>query len=311
VRSKPRHLQPGDTLALVSPSSPPPNDSDYERARRWVLSQGFKVKEFPHTRDRWGYYAGADRDRAADLTAAFADPEVNGILATRGGTGGWRMAPHLDLDVIRANPKFFCGYSDVTAAHLAIAQAANLVTFYGPVAMSFVGRRPSAYTLRHFLRAALTPEPLGEVEKDPDDPFTWAIAGGVAEGPLLGGCLSLLVAAVGTPWQQDWRGAILFFEDVHEDPYRIDNYLTQLRLAGCFDGIAGVVVGEHADCRPKLPGSFTLEEVYRQHFAEQGVPVMVGLPCGHGAHIATLPLGVHARLDADGGTLELLEAGAR
>jgi muramoyltetrapeptide carboxypeptidase len=309
VLTKPKHLRPGDTIAIVSPSSPPPNDSDFERIRRWVVAQGFQVKEFPHTRDRWGYYAGADADRAADLTAAFADPEVNGILVTRGGTGGWRMAPHIDFEVVRANPKFFCGHSDITAPHLAIAMEAQLLTFYGPVAMSFARGKSSTYTTRHFLRAATTPEPLGMIEKDPDDPFTWAIAGGVAEGPLLGGCLSLLVAAVGTRWAPDWRGAIVFFEDVHEDPYRIDNYLTQLRLAGHFEGIAGVVVGEHADCRPKLPASFTLEEVYRQHFHNQGVPVMVGLPCGHGTHITTLPLGVRARLDADALTLELLEAG--
>ena len=307
---KPRHLRPGDVIAIVSPSSPPPNDSDFERIHHWVIAQGFGVKEFPHTRDRWGYYAGADADRAADITAAFADPEVAGILVTRGGTGGWRMVPHVDYAVVRANPKFFCGYSDITALHLALRRDAELLTFYGPAAMSFA-KRPSAYTQRHFLRAATTPEPLGEVEKDPDDPFTWTICGGVAEGPLLGGCLSLLVAGVGTRWAPDWRGAIVFFEDVHEDPYRIDNYLTQLRLAGCFDDARGVVVGEHADCRPKLPGSFTVEEVYRQHLEPLGIPVMVGLPCGHGAHIATLPLGVRARLDADNLMLELLEAGTR
>lgn len=309
--TKPRHLEPGDTIAIVSPSSPPPDDSDFERIRRWVVARGFTPREFPHTRDRWGNFAGADADRAADISAAFADPDVAGILVTRGGTGGWRMVPHVDFDAVRANPKFFCGFSDITALHLSIATEAGLVTFYGPVAMSFATRKASAYSERHFLRAATIPEPLGAVEKDPDDPFTWAMAGGVAEGPLLGGCLSLLAAAVGTPWAPDWRGAILFFEDVHEDPYRVDNYLTQLRLAGCFDGIVGVVIGEHADCRAKLPNSFTLEEVYRQHFANQGVPVMVGLPCGHGTHIATLPLGVQARLDADNLTLELLEAGTR
>ncbi|RIK45995.1 MAG: LD-carboxypeptidase [Chloroflexi bacterium] len=308
------HLTPGDTIGIVSPSSPSTFDSDIERLRLWADAQGFRLKVFPHARDRWGYLAGSDHDRAADLTAAFADPEVQAVLTMRGGTGGWRMVPHVDYDVLRANPKFFCGYSDTTALHLAIAKEAGFVTFYGPAGSSFIGRSRSTYTLRHFLRALTEPEPLGLVERDPDDPFTWAIRPGVAEGPLLGGCTTLLLASLGTPWEVDFRGAIVFFEDIGEEPYRMDNYLTQFGLAGKWDGIAGVIVGEHVDCgprqfRPSYPTSgFSIEEVFVQHFEPLGVPVMVGLPCGHGRHLATLPLGARARLDAGAGTLEILEA---
>ncbi len=311
---KVRTLKPGGTLGVVSPSSPSTFDSDIERLRRWAAEQGFRLKVFPHARDRWGYLAGSDEARAADLTAAFADPEVDAVLTMRGGTGGWRMVPHVDFDVIRQNPKLFSGYSDITALHLSIAREAGFVTFYGPSGSSFIGRNRSAYTLKHFLRAACIADPLGVVEADPDDGFTWAIHGGVAEGRLLGGCTTLLLASLGTPWEVDFRGAIVFFEDIGEEPYRTDNYLTQFGLAGKWDGIAGVVVGEHVDCgprqfRPSYPtGGFSIEEVFVQHFGKLGVPVMVGLPCGHGRHLATLPLGVRARLDADALTLDILEA---
>jgi muramoyltetrapeptide carboxypeptidase len=311
---RPKHLCPGDTIGVVAPSSPTPRDSDVERMRRWAVEHGFRIKLFPHLTDRIGYLAGRDLDRAADLTAAFADDEVDGVLALRGGTGGWRTVPHVDYDVIRANPKLFCGFSDITALHLAIAQHTGLVTFYGPNAGSLSMARASQFTRDHFLRAWTTPEPLGVVARDPDDPFTWAVRGGVAEGPLRGGCLSLLVQSLGTPWEIDWRGAIVFVEDIGEQPYRIDGYLTQLKLAGKLDGLAGFIVGEHVDCgpreyRPSYPyGTFSTEEVYRQHLEPLGIPVMVGLPCGHGRHLATLPLGARARLDPDAGTMELLEA---
>jgi len=282
--------------------------------RQWAESCGFKVKAFPHVRDRHGYLAGTDAHRAADVIAAFADPEVDAVLTVRGGTGGWRMVPFLDFDVIRANPKVYIGYSDITATHLAIAEEADLVTFYGPSGSSFIGRNRSEYTLRNFLRAMLQPEPLGVIERDPDDPFTWAIHGGVTEGTLRGGCLTLLAQSLGTPWEVEWSDSIVFFEDVGEEPYRIDGYLTQLRLAGKFGGVRGVIVGEHVDYgprefRPSYPyGTFSTEEVYRQHLEPLGIPVMVGLPCGHGKHLATLPLGVRARLDADNLSLEILES---
>ena len=310
---KPTRIEAGDTIGVVSPSSPSTYGSDLNRLEKWAATQGFKLKIFPHAREKYAYLAGSDEDRAADLVAAFADPEVDAVLTMRGGTGGWRMVPHVDYDVIRANPKFFSGYSDITALHLAIESCVGLVTFYGPSGSSFIGKGTSEYSQRHWLRAATECGALGDVEKDPDDPFTWAISEGVAEGTLRGGCLTLLTQALGTPYQPDWSGCIVFFEDVGEQPYRLDAYLTHLKLAGMFDNVAGVVVGEHVQCgsAPYKPsysyGSFTSEEVFQQHLGSLGVPVMVGLPCGHGRHLATLPLGVHARLDATNQTLTILE----
>ena len=310
---KPKPLSAGDTIGIVSPSSPSTYGSDLKRLQAWAAEQDFHLKLFPHINDKHAYLAGSDRDRAADLTAAFADPEVDAVLTMRGGTGGWRMVPYVDYSVIRDNPKFFSGYSDTTAIHLAIETQADVVTFYGAAGSSLIGKGHSRYTERHFLRAMTSTGPLGEVEKDPDDPFTWTIADGVVEGPLRGGCLTLLAQAIGTPYQPDWSGCIVFFEDVGEQPYRLDAYLTHLKLAGMFDGVAGVVVGEHVQCgsapyKPSYPyGSFTSEEVFQHHLGELGVPVMVGLPCGHGRHLATLPLGVSARLDTDSLSLTILE----
>ena len=310
---KPGTVAPGGTIGIVSPSSPSSYASDLERLRQWGDDQGFRLKFFPHHNDRNGYLAGTDRDRAADLTAAFADPDVDAVLTMRGGTGGWRMVPYVDYSVIRDNPKFFSGYSDTTAIHLAIETQADVVTFYGASGSSLIGKGHSRYTEQHFLRALTSGDALGEVEKDPDDPFTWAIREGVAEGVLRGGCLTLLAQSAGTPYQPDWTGCIIFFEDIGEQPYRLDAYLTHLKLAGMFDGVAGVVVGEHVQCgsapyKPAYPyGSFTSEDVFRQHLEPLGVPVMVGLPCGHGRHLATLPLGVNARLDTGDMSLTILE----
>ena len=310
---RPAALGPNATIGIVSPSSPTVRESDFLRLEQWCARHEFRMKLFDAAEERWAYLAGSDEARAADVTAAFADPEVDMVLTMRGGTGGWRMASLIDCNVVRANPKLFSGYSDTTAMHLVLGKDADLVTLYGAAGSSLIGRNPSAYTEQHFLRAIRSTEPLGEVERDPDDGFTWAIRGGVAEGTLRGGCLTLLVNSLGTPWQVDWRDSIVFFEDVGEEPYRLDNYLTQLRLAGAWTGVAGVVVGEHVDCGPKAfrpgypYGTFSAEDIFRQHLEPLGVPVMVGLPCGHGRHLASLPLGVAARLDADACTLTLLE----
>lgn len=310
---KPKRLQAGGTIGLISPSSQTPHQSSYQRFEQWCEERGFKLKIMPHARESWAYLAGQDETRAADVNAAFADPEIDLVLAMRGGYGGWRTVAHVDFDVIRNNPKPLVGFSDITALHLAIAKEADLVTFYGAVAVSLLKDGKDGYIERAFMAAVTGADPVGVIEPDPDDPFHWTINSGTAEGPLRGGCLSLMNASIGTPWEQKWDGCIVFFEDVGEPPHRLDGYLQHLRLAGKFDNVVGVVVGEHAHCGPgsyrqAYPyGTFDIEEVFRQQLGDLDVPVMVGLPLGHGKRIATLPLGVGARLDADAGRLEIVE----
>ena len=222
------------------------------------------------------------------------------------------MLDRLDYAALAGHPKVFVGYSDITSLHLALGARANLVTFYGPMVITLARPDVSAYTRAGLARAVSGTGPLGAIGPSPDDPWVETVTPGVAEGELAGGCLQLLANAVGTREDFDWRGKIVFFEDVHEEPYSIDRNLTQLLRAGKLDGVAGIVVAEHVDCgprehRPAFPSTLSLEDVVDERLRPLGVPTIHGLPLGHGRHLATLPLGVRVRLDAAAGCLEVLE----
>ena len=312
MRIRPPRLRAGATLGVVAPASPLYNRSDIARATAVLESLGFHVKLGGHVRDRHGYLAGRDAARAEDFMRVWLDPEVDGVLCLRGGYGTSRMLDGLDWAALAAHPKAFIGYSDITALHLALGRRANLVTFYGPMVISLARAGVSAYTRDGLVRAVCGEGPLGVVPRDPDDPWVETITPGVAEGELAGGCLQLLANAVGTPEDFDWRGKVVFLEDVHEEPYAIDRNLTQLLRAGKLDGVAGLVVAEHVDCgprehRPAFPSTLSLEDVIDERLRPLSVPTISGLPLGHGRHLATLPLGVRARLDATAGCLEVLD----
>jgi muramoyltetrapeptide carboxypeptidase len=311
-RRRPPRLGPGATLGIVAPASPLYNRGDLARAAAVLERLGFRVKPGRHVHDRHGYLAGADQARAEDFMQTWLDPEVDGVLCLRGGYGCMRMVDRLDYAALGARPKAFVGYSDVTTLHLALGHRANLVTFYGPMVVTLARPGVSAYTCDGLLRALTGQGPLGAIPPDPDDPWVETVTGGVAEGELAGGCLTLLAHALGTPDDVDWRGKIVFIEDVDEEPYAIDRCLTQLLRAGRLDGVAGIVVAEPADCRPReyrpaFPSTLSLEDVIDERIRPLGVPAIYGLPLGHGRHLATVPLGVRARLDADAGRLEVLD----
>jgi muramoyltetrapeptide carboxypeptidase len=300
---------------VVAPASPLYNRGDIARATAALVRLGFRVKLGDHISDQRGYLAGDDETRAADFMRVWCDPEVDGVICLRGGYGSPRIVDLLDYERIAAHPKVFVGYSDITALHLAIGQRANLVTFYGPMMLTFA--RPASelgYIQDGFLRAVSRIEPLGVIAPDPDDPWVETINGGSVEAELDGGCLTLLANSIGTADDFDWRGKIVFLEDVDEEPYTIDARLVQLRRAGKFDGIAGLVIAEHAgvhprDFHPAFPSTLSFEDVIDDLLRPLGVPTIYNLPLGHGSHLATLPLGVRARLDADAGQLEILESG--
>ena len=311
---KPSILRRGAVLGVVAPASPLYNRGDIARAAGRLEQLGLTLKLGEHTRDRHGYLAGTDQDRADDFMRVWCDPEVEGVICLRGGYGSARIVDHLDYAELAARPKPFIGYSDITTLHLALGRRAGLVTFYGPMILTFANPGLSSYTRDAFARALTSPEPLGAIDPSPDDPWVETVVGGVAEGELAGGCLSLLANALGTPDQPDWRGKVVFLEDVNEEPYEIDANLTQLLRAGALEGVAGMVVAEHADCAPRaykpaFPSTLSLEDVIDELLRPLGVPTIYNLPLGHGKHLATLPLGVRVRLDADAGRLEVLEAG--
>ena len=288
--------------------------SEVERGVEWWESRGYRVKlsEAVFAQDDW--VAGAPEQRARDLEALFADPEVDVVQCFRGGYGSAQLIPFLDFDVVAANPKPFVGYSDITALHESIRQRTGLATFYGPALLT-VGH-PEVTELTHAQLLARLRAATGEVPRAPDDPYVRAIAGGRVTAPLVGGCLWLLQHTMGTPWEFRADGAILFFEDVNAPAWHVDGMLVQLQAAGKLDGVVGVVVGEFAksefpEVRTGFPRVKSIEEVLENWLARLGVPVLYGLPLGHGKHLATLPLGVTCTLDADARTLTVDEPAVR
>lgn len=312
ARQKPPRLQAGMTLGIVAPSSQIFERSDTQRGVEALAKMGFNLVFAPHARDRYGYLAGSDRDRADDLLAMFSRDDVDAVLCLRGGYGALRTANALDRDLlaklVHQRPKPFIGFSDITVLHAIVANICNWVTFYGPMVTTF--SRATGYTGAAFRRALMETEPF-DILPDPDDPYVATVVEGVAEGELVGGCLSLIVTLIGTPWEIDLRGKVFFFEDVHEEPFRVDRMLSQLIAAGKLRECAGIVIGEHAECAPKGPTSLSLEEVFDDLIRPLGIPTLYHLPIGHGTHLATLPIGVPARLDATNKTLRILEPGVK
>ncbi len=275
---------------------------------------GLRVRLGRHVTARAGYLAGNDAERASDLMDMFRDPEVRAVFCVRGGYGSSRLLRLIDFDIIRSNPKIFVGFSDITSLLLAFHRLAGLVTFHGPMLASDLAAGVTDFSEEWLHRALFAPFPLGKVRNPPGDPPPVTIRGGRVSGSLVGGNLSLVAASLGTACQPEWRGRILFLEEVGESPYRIDRMLTHLRNAGVFDAVAGILVGECVGCS-SAPGetvsgreTVTVEKVLRDVLGGLGVPVLYGLPIGHGRHRATLPLGVRAVLDATAGFLDIVEA---
>ena len=307
-------LPPGGTIGVAAPASPYDSRSEVLRGVEWWESQGYKVKLAPHVYERDDYVAGDAKDRAADLNALFADPEVDVVQALQGGYGSAQTIPYLDFDAITANPKPLVGFSDITALHVAVRQRAGFPTVYGNGLVGVGDPEVTEFTRKRLLEV-LTSDATGPVPPSPDDPYTRAISGGSVTAPLVGGCLWLLMQTLGTPWEIELDGAIFFFEDYKAPPYYIDGQLGQLRDAGKLEKVVGVVVGEMEGCdwgdlRPASDWarSRSLEDVLEEHLEPLGVPVLYRLPLGHGKHLASIPLGVRYTLDADRRTLTLEES---
>ena len=284
--------------------------ADVQRGIAWLESKGYRVKLMPGALEQDGWHAGSPEVRAGDLQTAFADPEVDAILSMRGGYGSAQVIPLLDFDVIGKTPKAFVGLSDITALHAAFLARAGLATFYGPSLTMFGDPSPPSFTTERFLRV-LAGETTGPVPEDRERLTVMSIAGGKASGRLVGGCLVDFIYTIGTPWEPNLDSAIFFFEDVSNAPIRIDRALLYLEQIGKLAGVRGIVVGELAGCEwyehTSAPRSKTLENVLEDRLGGLGIPVLYGLPLGHGASLATLPLGVQATLDADALTLTIDE----
>jgi muramoyltetrapeptide carboxypeptidase len=310
---KAKRLKIGDTIGLVCPAAPAFNKEGVQVVVESMEALGFKVKLGKNIWKRYGYLAGTDEERAADLNDMFADADVNGIVCVHGGWGCARLLPLLNYDVIKKNPKVIVGYSDVTALLLGIHAKTRLVTFHGPVGSSTWNEFSVNYFKSVLMNAEKVkyenPKSKGDNLTQVDDRIT-IINKGSSRGKLVGGNLTVLCHILGSDYVPDFKNAILFCEDVEEAPYRIDRMLNHLKLCGAFNKMNGFVFGKCTKCEPGSGsyGSLTLEDLWEDHLKPTKKPAFAGAMIGHIANKFTMPVGLEAEINADLGIIQFLEA---
>lgn len=305
---KPKALQPGDTIAIVAPASN--LKADYlARGIAEIERLGFRVRHEDGILSKDRYTAGSDKRRAEELMNAFTDETVRAVWAARGGYGAMRLFDLLDPERLRPHPKIFIGYSDLTALHLLLFNRFGWVTFHGPMAAKDLTGGEPAFDRGSLLRSLTGSDAIGTIGHNPLEVLHSGNSVKV-NGRLIGGCLSLISATMGTEAEIDTRDAILFLEDTGTKPFALDRMLQQLRLSGKFDEIRGIVFGEMTDCMQHPDQGYTLQQVLADCTAGLGVPVLFGLPSGHSpVGNLTLPLGVQATLLPREGRLVIEETG--
>jgi len=297
---KPPALRPGDTVGIVAPASNV-NQADLEAGCEALRLAGYRPFYFDSILDRDLYFAGSLQRRARELEEMFTRDDVRAILCARGGYGANYLLPELDLEKIKRNSKIFVGYSDITCLLTHFLDAAGLVTFHGPM-VSKDWNHADGIDLASW-QSALSKTAAWDV---PMSGSACALVEGEAEGTLYGGCLSILVASLGTPYEIKTEGTILFLEDVAAKPYQIDRMLMQLKLAGHLNGVRGIVFGEMLDCIQSANQDYTLQEVIKRIVGDLGIPVAYGLKSGHvTSNNVTLPFGVRAKLSVRKGAVSL------
>jgi muramoyltetrapeptide carboxypeptidase len=301
LKAIPRPLAPGDRIGIAAPGGPIRTEP-FERGLAYLESRGFRPVLGKNVRRRHAYLAGTDRERLHDLNALLADSGIRAIWCARGGYGSARIVADLALDPLRRHPKPIIGYSDITVLQSAIFRKLRHPSWYGPL-VSELGD-PALYD-ESFLWKALSGDAR---DLSWQLPASSVLRAGEGEGPLVGGCLSLLVGLIGTPYEAPMDGAVLFWEEVNEEPFRIDRMLGHLRLAGRLQKLRGMVVSRLVNCVAKDPrNEMPLREILEAHLAGTTYPVVTDFPAGHCPGKTTLPLGRSVRLDT--GTLTLALSG--
>ena len=309
---KPNRLKSGDTIGLIAPAGYISDDALKESIEN-IESLGFKTYYTDRIKSKYGYLAGSDQNRADDINHMFNNDNVDGIFCVRGGYGVGRLLRLINYDSIKANPKVLVGYSDITALHYAIYSQTGLVTFHGPVATSTF----NSFSVDNLVKTIINPQPRTIFTPADDsvrgsDFETYTIREGKASGELLGGNLSLAVTFLGTPYDVDYKGKILYLEEVDEKPYRVDRMLTHLYQAGKLEEVSGIALGIFRKCDSKIGSakgehSLTRKEVLYDKLYNLGVPVIYGLSFGHVENKYTIPFGINAELDVQQQTLTLTE----
>ncbi|AGF57071.1 muramoyltetrapeptide carboxypeptidase [Clostridium saccharoperbutylacetonicum] len=293
---RPKHLKKGDKIGLIGSSSPTPQDR-IEPSIRAMEALGLEVILGESCLKNHGYLSGTDEIRANDINKMFEDKSIKGIFAIRGGYGAPRILDKLDYDMIKKNPKVFAGYSDITALHNVFNQKCELITFHTPMPSTEIYKGIDEYTLDYFKKNIFSDIPLGVI-KNPDGQDLKTLVTGEAEGILVGGNLSLVASSLGTPYEIDTRGKILFLEEIEEYPYKIDRMLVQLKLAGKFKEAAGIILGAWTNCEAKEgDNSLTLMEVFEEIIIPENKTTIYNLACGHCMPTISLPLGTKIKIN--------------
>jgi len=297
----PKLLQRGDKVGVITPSSPLVDDEGYAIADKNFAALDLSVHWGAHVGKKYGHLAGTDAERIADIESMFADPEIKAIVCLRGGSGAARLLDRLDYQLIARNPKIFLGYSDITAFHHAFYTQAGLITFHGAVANSHWTPK----VLQQFQELFFQ----GNLPTYTSDDGSWqTLNGGIAEGKLLGGNLTVLTGLAGSGYFPDFEDSILFLEEIGEAPYRIDRMFSQLALTGALKKIRGFIFGKCTDCKPQNPAaSLTVEQILYDYIAPLGIPAFKGAPIGHIDEQFILPVGARVRMDATQGSIRLLQ----
>lgn len=304
---KPKRLSPGGTIGIINPSYWL-KEEFLDKTVKIMEKRGYKLVlgKSPYLRDN--LYAGTPEERAADVMDMFRNPEIDAIVCARGGYGANRVEPLLDYDVIKANPKIFMGYSDITTYLTSITQKTGLVTFHGPMLVTHK-EEELEYNFEFFTKGITDAQPF--TIAPPADFPARVLKPGTAEGPLWGGNVSLLVNRIGTPNQLDTDGAILFLEDIDEYLYSFDRVMYHFRQTGMFDNIKGLVIGELCEMSDtQIPFGKSTDEIIMDVCGDLDIPIVTNYACGHGRYQATLPISVPVRLNTatDTVTIDILES---
>lgn len=302
---RPTPLKKGDKIGLIGPCSPTPEER-IEPSIKVMKELGFDVVIGESCTGCHGFLSGNDEMRANDINSMFEDKSIKGIFAIRGGYGSGRLLDMLDYEMIKKNPKVFAGYSDVTALHNVFNKNCKLITFHTPMPSTELYKGVDGYTMECLKKNIFSDEPLGTLE-NPYGQEIKSLVAGKAKGKLVGGNLSLIVSSMGTPYEIDTKGKILFLEDVDESPYRIDRMLLQLKQCGKFKDSAGIILGAYTNCEAKRDeNSLSLMEVFEELIKPENKPTIYNVACGHCMPTMSLPLGSKVMIDGDKSEITIL-----
>lgn len=303
--NKIKKLKKGDTIGIINPAFCNPANNDYKAMFAAFEEYGFKVKLGKTYTLKEGYLAGSDKERALDVMEMFTDPEVDGIICMRGGYGASRMVDLLDYEVIKQNPKFFAGFSDITVLLNNITQKSKFPTIHGLVGC-YLGAKKYEGITREDFEQILFKNQKGRVLKG-DGEKVVTINGGIANGVTAGGNLSLLATLAGSPYEVDFTDKIVLIEEVGEEPYQIDRYLSSLRLNGSLNKAKGFILGYFTDCNPgeSKKNDQSVMDVINDYFKDLGKPTIFNFPIGHDFPTLNLPIGVEVVLDANNKSVEI------